>query len=169
MGPNRTSVWASALLAACSITLFTTLRIYGVLTSPEYLGAVAVTALVALYLLGPLDWTSTPTTASASADVPRRIAIILLSAYVGTLVFAGLVGAFKTSPADQAWVELFKSGFLLLGGGLTTVIGYYFGAKETQKAVDSERKAQQQRAAGQPDATTTEASPTQDETILPTK
>jgi len=35
----------------------------------------------------------------------------------------------------EKWLDLFKDGFLLLGGALTTLIGYYFGNKGSEAAL----------------------------------
>lgn len=64
----------------------------------------------------------------------RNIAYSLLASYGAALILIGLVAAFKPSQDDDAWLDLFKSGFLILGGGLTTIIGYYFGSRGTQAA-----------------------------------
>ncbi len=115
-----------------------------------------------MYLLGPLDWIQEKNAARGTGprQMPRSIALFLLASYVVLLALTGIVAAFRPL-SDTAWVELFKSGFLLLGGGLTTVIGYYFGARETQEAVKSEREAQQARG-----ESITEQSPTEDEDAL---
>ena len=64
----------------------------------------------------------------------RHIAYIFLGLYAVTLLFIGIVAAIKPPPSDQVWFDLLKSGFLILGGGLTTVIGYYFGNRGIQEA-----------------------------------
>ncbi|MFQ5641491.1 MAG: hypothetical protein ACE5IR_26235 [bacterium] len=58
----------------------------------------------------------------------------MIAIYGGLLVIIGIVAAFKTGDDGKYWVELLKSGFLILGGGLTTIIGYYFGSRGTQEA-----------------------------------
>jgi len=40
----------------------------------------------------------------------------------------------------HTWLSLFKDGFLLLGGALTTLIGYYFGSKGSEAALNSAEK-----------------------------
>lgn len=68
------------------------------------------------------------------ARTTKRIAYILLGLY-GICLVAVAVAAFSEAPSDdRVWFELFKSGFLLLGGALTTVIGYYFGSRGVQEA-----------------------------------
>lgn len=37
----------------------------------------------------------------------------------------------------EKWLSLFKDGFLLLGGALTTLIGYYFGNKNSEAALNA--------------------------------
>jgi|GEM_PF-5952572 len=37
----------------------------------------------------------------------------------------------------EMWLSLFKDGFLLLGGALTTLIGYYFGNKNSEAALNA--------------------------------
>jgi uncharacterized membrane protein len=64
----------------------------------------------------------------------RHIAYIFLGLYGITLLFIGIIAAIKPLPSGQVWLDLLKSGFLILGGGLTTVIGYYFGARGIQEA-----------------------------------
>ncbi|UCC53634.1 MAG: hypothetical protein JSV68_06595 [Anaerolineaceae bacterium] len=72
----------------------------------------------------------------------RNIAYALLISYGASLILIGIVAAFFTKSPEEAedWLDLFKSGFLILGGGLTTVIGYYFGSRGAQAA--EERSAQ---------------------------
>jgi len=65
----------------------------------------------------------------------KYIAYALLGLYALALVLIGIVAALKDDPqVSQVWFDLFKSGFLILGGGLTTIIGYYFGSRGTQEA-----------------------------------
>ena len=60
-------------------------------------------------------------------------------------MLVGVVAAVKTDPqTSQLWFDLFKSGFLILGGGLTTVIGYYFGSRGIQEAESRVATAQQE-------------------------
>ena len=64
----------------------------------------------------------------------KTIAYILLSIY-GLCLLIVMIAAFKEQPSESSiWFPLFKSGFLLLGGALTTVIGYYFGSRGVQEA-----------------------------------
>lgn len=70
-----------------------------------------------------------------TARTSKHIAYALLASYTLALMLIGIVAAFfKTSPNDEVWLDLFKSGFLILGGGLTTIIGYYFGSRGVQEA-----------------------------------
>lgn len=66
----------------------------------------------------------------------KHIAYTLLTLYALALTLIGIVAAIKDPPSDQVWFDLFKSGFLILGGGLTTVVGYYFGSRGIQEAED---------------------------------
>ncbi len=66
-----------------------------------------------------------------SAFTTQRIAYILITLYGVALISIG-IGAYLNKDPD--WLDLFKSGFLILGGGLSTVIGYYFGSRGTQMA-----------------------------------
>lgn len=59
------------------------------------------------------------------------LAFVILGAYCGALVWVlSIAAAAGTANADK-WIDVFKSGFLLLGGGVTTLIGYYFATKGT--------------------------------------
>lgn len=67
----------------------------------------------------------------------RHIAIILLGLYGGGLLGIGIAATVVNheNPDDaKLWADLFKSGFLILGGGLTAIIGYYFGSRGTHEA-----------------------------------
>ena len=68
------------------------------------------------------------------ARTSKLIAFCLLGLYGLLLVIIGLVAAWKPEAEAKAWVDLLKSGFLILGGALTSVIGYYFGSRGTQEA-----------------------------------
>ena len=71
----------------------------------------------------------------------RHIAYILIGLYGVLLAGVGCVAAFRTAATNSEWLDLFKSGFLILGGGLTTVLGYYFGSRGTQQAEESAQSA----------------------------
>jgi hypothetical protein len=75
----------------------------------------------------------------------RIIAFALLALYALALLLIGIVAAAKKDPeSSQIWFDLFKSGFLIMGGGLTTVIGYYFGSQGIQEAEARVATAQQE-------------------------
>lgn len=78
---------------------------------------------------------------SSQERTTKRIAFILIGIYGVALVIIGVTAAVKPAPENQTWVELLKSGFLILGGGLTTVIGYYFGSRGVQEAQTSAQQA----------------------------
>lgn len=77
-----------------------------------------------------------------TARTSKRIAFLLIGMFGGVLVVAGLVAIVIALAAvfrnqalpDNPWFELFKSGFFILGGSLTTIIGYYFGSRGVQEA-----------------------------------
>ena len=46
----------------------------------------------------------------------------------------------KMTDSGQKWLEIFNNGFLLLGGALTTLIGYYFGNKGSEIAQSNAEK-----------------------------
>ncbi len=71
---------------------------------------------------------------SSAARTAKYIAYSLIGIYGVLLIAIGIVAAYKTGDDSKAWVDLLKSGFLILGGGLTSVIGYYFGSRGTQEA-----------------------------------
>ena len=103
------------------------------------------------------------------ATTARRLAYSLVIVYSAALLFTGGVAAYKSSEQDnQAWLDLFKSGFLVLGGGLTTVIGYYFGSRgveEAQKVAEDARKSFEETEADLEEARR-EFAPTPDEEAL---
>lgn len=81
---------------------------------------------------------------SPISKTARNIAYGMIGIYGGMLVIIGIVAAIKSGEESQMWVELLKSGFLLLGGGLTTIIGYYFGSRGVQEAQDVAEKAREE-------------------------
>lgn len=64
----------------------------------------------------------------------KNIAFFLLSLYGVSLIAVFVTAVFKSGEDSKSWLDLFKSGFLLLGGALTTIIGYYFGSRGVQEA-----------------------------------
>ena len=91
-----------------------------------------------------------PVNESHTARISRTIAFLLIGIYGVSLAIIGIVAALKSSPGDEPWLELFKSGFLILGGGLTTVVGYYFGSRgvqEAQTSADEARKGREEEEA----------------------
>ena len=67
------------------------------------------------------------------ARTSKQIAFMLLAMYAIYLTGV-LIGALTEASTNGMWFDLFKSGFLLLGGALTTIIGYYFGSRGVQEA-----------------------------------
>ncbi len=44
----------------------------------------------------------------------------------------------------EIWLNIFNDGFLILSGILTTLIGYYFGSKGSEMAMDQYKKVSEQ-------------------------
>ncbi len=63
----------------------------------------------------------------------RNIAYALIGLYGACLVLV-FIAAFTNNNGGKEWVSLFRDAFLILGGSLGTVIGYYFGSKGTRNA-----------------------------------
>lgn len=84
-----------------------------------------------------------------TARTSKRIAFFLLSLFAGCLVATLLAAIFGDPSNSGIWFELFKNGFVLLSGALTTVIGYYFGSQGIQEAEagleDAKREAERLR------------------------
>lgn len=72
----------------------------------------------------------------------RNIAFLLLFIFGASLLLILASAVFFDTKANNVWFDLFKSGFLILAGGVTTVIGYYFGSQGTQEAQESQVKAE---------------------------
>ena len=60
------------------------------------------------------------------------------------IILFNSINLYNTQPQNAAkikhaekWLDLFKDGFLLMGGALTTLIGYYFGNKGSQAALET--------------------------------
>ena len=81
-----------------------------------------------------------------TARTSKRIAFLLIGMFGGVLggvlgvaglvaIVIALAAVFRNQALpDNPWFELFKSGFFILGGSLTTIIGYYFGSRGVQEA-----------------------------------
>lgn len=84
----------------------------------------------------------------------------LLWIFAIAIAFTGVMALRETNcdsgecSQDPFWTDLFKTGFLLIGGAFTTVVGYYFGNAgaddarrqadiATQAARDAEQHANQ--------------------------
>lgn len=59
----------------------------------------------------------------------KMIAYSLISIFFIGLLGTGFVSALNN---NSEWFNLFKDGFLILAGAITTIIGYYFGSKRTE-------------------------------------
>ena len=104
---------------------------------------------------------------SQTAKTARNLAYSLIAIYALGLVFSA-IAAFYSKENSKLWLELFKSGFLLLGGGLTTIIGYYFGSRGVEEAQEVAQNAKRSYEERESDLSTVleENSPTLDENSL---
>lgn len=79
--------------------------------------------------------TETPTSSEIEIATTSKYVALSLILIFGIGLLLSWVGAFWAHAGDETpWLEVFKSGLLLLGGGLTTVTGYYFGSRGAQAA-----------------------------------
>jgi len=72
----------------------------------------------------------------------KIIAFTLILIFAAGLVGTGITAALRD---NTEWFNLFKEGFLILSGAIATVIGYYFGSKNSEAAqseltLEKERK-----------------------------
>lgn len=89
--------------------------------------------------------TKQPVLESPTTRTTKCIAFLLLGLYAASLLLVLLAAIIIEDPSsNRVWFDLFKNGFLLLGGALTTVIGYYFGSRGIQEAEMSASIAQQE-------------------------
>lgn len=71
----------------------------------------------------------------------NTIAYIVLTVFCGFLLMILIksISLYSRPEPDivsgKEWLTLFKDGFLLLGGAMTTLIGYYFGSKGSDQAL----------------------------------
>ncbi|WP_353776962.1 hypothetical protein [Winogradskyella sp. 3972H.M.0a.05] len=70
-----------------------------------------------------------------------RITYIVLISFIIILAFVlGKAWAEykvdKSIETAEVWLNIFKDGFLILSGVLTTLIGYYFGSKGSEVVLD---------------------------------
>jgi len=59
----------------------------------------------------------------------KIIAFALITIFLLVLIWSGIVSTVKD---DETWFNLYKEGFLLLAGAITTIIGYYFGSRRAE-------------------------------------
>lgn len=69
-----------------------------------------------------------------TARTSKQIGFFLLFLYGICLVGILFAAIFEDPASSKIWFDIFKSGFLLLGGALTTIIGYYFGSAGIREA-----------------------------------
>lgn len=68
------------------------------------------------------------------------IAFTLLFTFVGSLIFFAIITAISASKSNgqdevyKNWLSLFKDSLILVATALTTIIGYYFGQRESSQA-----------------------------------
>jgi len=69
-----------------------------------------------------------------SNEDPVQHTAKLLAFFIIFIFFTALIGVGIASALnDNAdWFNLFKDGFLILAGAITTIIGYYFGSRRTE-------------------------------------
>ncbi|MDA0735137.1 MAG: hypothetical protein O2909_09975 [Chloroflexi bacterium] len=81
----------------------------------------------------------------------KHIAYALIGVYGSGLLGIGIFAAVLEllGLASGTWFELLKSGFLILGGALSTVIGYYFGSRGIQEAEANTRQAEERALAAE--------------------
>lgn len=64
------------------------------------------------------------------------------------IFFIGLLGTGAVSAVNNnaEWFNLFKDGFLILAGAITTIIGYYFGSKRTEIIESDLRRVKKEKS-----------------------
>jgi hypothetical protein len=135
--PEPPSAWGPQLARAAAVLLlliggvvFTWLLNSGKLSSEAYVAGLALVVAASLYLAGPPRWLRP---SSEAGTDPRTTARIIAFALIGVYGFALIgtmsIAAYQGVSANNPWLDVFKSGFLLLGGALTSIIGYYFGSR----------------------------------------
>ncbi len=74
----------------------------------------------------------------------RRIAYGLVIIFALALGVTGIGALIGQGGIAKDWLELFKSGIMLLGGSLSSVVGYYFGSRGVQEAEHSAQITRQE-------------------------
>jgi hypothetical protein len=87
---------------------------------------------------------------SKPSSAPMWIAVGLLGFYSACVAFIAYMtwqltktmgAADPTPPTLATWLDLLKTGFVLLGGGVTTIVGHYFGGQQGSAALDAANTA----------------------------
>jgi len=89
---------------------------------------------------------------STTARTSRQVAFTLIALFGALLIGTFVASVFLDTTRASQFVEMFKSGFLLLGGAVTTIIGYYFGSRRTQQAQSAAVHAVREASAAKAEA-----------------
>jgi hypothetical protein len=139
---SPSGLWVACIIGVVGLSLFTVLLWTGKTGPTEYIVLLSLLVIVCLYFAGPNEWIAyRRQVPEGPKNTSRAIAFFLLVFFGAALGFTGGVAAYRPEGDSKDWLDLFKSGFLLLGGGLTTVIGYYFGSRETARAAEAATEA----------------------------
>jgi len=88
---------------------------------------------------------SAPKKSGDGAGIQGIVAGALIIAYMlglaGAWYRANVTGSTPDGSAEKEWLEVFKTGYTLLGGALTTVVGYFFGNRNVDKVSSAIDKA----------------------------
>jgi len=91
------------------------------------------------------------------ADPIQKAANIIAFGMIGFfLIGLILVGGAAAYNNDNDWFILFKDGFLILAGAMTTIIGYYFGSRRTESVESDLRNAKEEKERAITDLTISE-------------
>ena len=80
---------------------------------------------------------SSPTVRASTDLFSKNLTYWILGLMLAGISFAALMSFLewrRNDGADDFWAELFKTGFLLIGGAFTSIVGYYFGSAGAEEA-----------------------------------
>jgi len=83
-------------------------------------------------------------TETQASKTTRTMAYLLMGLFGVCLVTVLVAAILQGDTENNRWFSSFKDGFAFLAGALATIIGYYFGNRNTDVAFERAREASDQ-------------------------
>lgn len=81
---------------------------------------------------------------SQASRTTKNMAYLLMGLFAVCLLAVLVTAIWRDNPDKNPWYATFKDGFAFLAGALATIIGYYFGNRNTDAAFEKAQEATDQ-------------------------